>query len=376
MGAAADLRRRRANLVQQVRRSRSASDVFATASARLRPLVDFDAAAWLGTDPGSGLPTSPVRIDDLDGITQAMCSTHWQHELLADDVNLFRDLARAETPVASLRQRVGDELEASPRFRRFLQPLGFDDELRTVLRSSGAPWGTITLWRRRGAAPFTQQDAALLAQLSAPLADALRRHARPGAPAGGAGGDRPGMLVFDPSGDLRSANDEARAWLDELPAEPGVATDHGVLPVWLLITVFRAAAVRHGAGDGTARTRVRSLSGRWLACHASCLRNADGTAGDVALVIEPAPPAAVAPIVAEAFDLTDREQQIVGLLARGAGTNEIADQLFLSRHTVRDHIKAIFAKAGVSSRGELVAKLFADFYEPLHRAEVTRAHMS
>src|SRR3546814_8040817 len=136
MGAAADLSRRRANLVQQVHRSRSASDVFAAAQSRLRPLVAFDAASWLGTDPGTGLPASPVRIDELDGVTRAMCSTHWQHELLADDFNLFRGLARADVPVASLRQTVGDELEASPRFRRFLRPLGFADELRTVDRKS------------------------------------------------------------------------------------------------------------------------------------------------------------------------------------------------------------------------------------------------
>lgn len=35
-------------------------------------------------------------------------------------------------------------------------------------------------------------------------------------------------------------------------------------------------------------------------------------------------------------------------------------------HTVRDYVKAIFAKVGVSSRGELVAKLFAEHYAPLH----------
>lgn len=170
-----------------------------------------------------------------------------------------------------------------------------------------------------------------------------------------------------------SANDEAQAWLAELPPEPGVTTDHGVLPVWLLITTYRAAAIRHGAGDGTAGTRVRTRQGRWLVCHASCLRQPDGTVGNVALVIEPAQPAAIAPVVVEAYDLTSREQQIVGLIARGAATGEIADELFLSPHTVRDHVKAIFAKAGVSSRGELTAKLFADFYEPLHAAKVTRA---
>jgi DNA-binding CsgD family transcriptional regulator len=371
----AEVRRRRDDLVRQIGRGDTAADVFARASVQLRRLVPFDAAAWLGTDPGTGLPTSPIRIDDLDGVTQAMCSDHWQHELLVDDVNAFRHLARAEVPAAALRETVG-EPDHSGRYRRFLQPLGLDDELRAVLRVGDAPWGTITLWRRDGQPPFSPRETALVAGLSAPIGEALRRHARP---ADGLGRplehDRPGLLLFDAAGDVVSVNEEARLWLAELPAEPGLVTDHGVdVPVWMLITMFRASAVRHGVGDGTARTRVRTRRGRWLVCHASCLRRPDGSIGDTALVIEPAQPATIAPLVVEAFDLSEREQQIIRHIARGAGTAEIADELLLSRHTVRDHVKAIFGKAGVSSRGELVAKLFADFYEPVHGAEVTRAH--
>ena len=90
------------------------------------------------------------------------------------------------------------------------------------------------------------------------------------------------------------------------------------------------------------------------------------------MVIEPAKAAEMAPIIVQAYDLTDREQQITRLIARGAGTAAIADELFLSAHTVRDHVKAIFHKVGVTSRGELVAKLFAEHYEPAHLRDTLR----
>jgi hypothetical protein len=37
-------------------------------------------------------------------------------------------------------------------------------------------------------------------------------------------------------------------------------------------------------------------------------------------------------------------------------------------------LKTIFKKVGVSSRGELVAKLFAEHYEPEHLKEVVRVY--
>ncbi|MCX6011992.1 MAG: response regulator transcription factor [Chloroflexi bacterium] len=48
--------------------------------------------------------------------------------------------------------------------------------------------------------------------------------------------------------------------------------------------------------------------------------------------------------------LTERESEILNLLAKGLGNEDIARQLFLSEGTVRNHISSIVDKLGVSDR--------------------------
>jgi len=54
--------------------------------------------------------------------------------------------------------------------------------------------------------------------------------------------------------------------------------------------------------------------------------------------------------------LTDREREILDLVARGLTNAEIARRLFLSDKTVRNHVSNVFAKLQVSDRAEAVAK--------------------
>jgi DNA-binding NarL/FixJ family response regulator len=53
--------------------------------------------------------------------------------------------------------------------------------------------------------------------------------------------------------------------------------------------------------------------------------------------------------------LTDREQQVLRLLAEGASNKEIARQFSLSVHTVERHIANIYSKIGVRNRAEATA---------------------
>jgi DNA-binding CsgD family transcriptional regulator len=75
-------------------------------------------------------------------------------------------------------------------------------------------------------------------------------------------------------------------------------------------------------------------------------------------IVEPAGSHELAPLVAEAYGLTERERAVTRLVARGHPTAEIAARLHLSPWTVQDHLKAIFEKVGVRTRGELVAHIF------------------
>jgi DNA-binding NarL/FixJ family response regulator len=52
--------------------------------------------------------------------------------------------------------------------------------------------------------------------------------------------------------------------------------------------------------------------------------------------------------------LTEREAEILGLIARGMTNPEIAAELFLSNHTIKTHISRIFAKTGSRDRAAAI----------------------
>jgi DNA-binding NarL/FixJ family response regulator len=55
--------------------------------------------------------------------------------------------------------------------------------------------------------------------------------------------------------------------------------------------------------------------------------------------------------------LSARELEVLLLLDRHLGTDEIAQRLFISEHTVRSHVKSLLSKLGVSSRREALERL-------------------
>ena len=58
--------------------------------------------------------------------------------------------------------------------------------------------------------------------------------------------------------------------------------------------------------------------------------------------------------------LTARESEVASFLAQGCSNREIADALFISEHTVKTHLKAIFRKTGVATRSGAAVRIAED----------------
>src|SRR5262249_28473429 len=130
-------------------------------------------------------------------------------------------------------------------------------------------------------------------------------------------------------------------------------------PPQAIAAVVGAARARadRGSDEIIPSARVRLPTGTWLHVHATHVTRPDREPR-TAVVLERASSDQVAPLIARAHQLSQRETQIALLALRGRSTGEIAAELFISEYTVQDHLKSIFEKVGVRSRRELATEVF------------------
>lgn len=308
-------------------------------------IVRVDASAVMTTDADTSLPTCGV----VSGFDASLCAPFWDNELLDPDFNKFTHLERLVPPMATLVDAVDGELTRSPRFNKLYADFDVVDELRFVLVAGSSSLGVGVFVRSGSSGIFPPDELADVRELLPVATTALRRalgrveHATTNHP--------PVVVILDSASCIRSISAGGRRLLEELRIN---GADEDELP-----NILRSAATRARWSRSSSRfaTRVQGRNGEWLWVHVSPMDSDDGT---VAVTIEQARPSDLVPILLDAYGLTAREIDVVLYMARGLAAKEIGEELMISAHTVRDHIKAVYEKAGVNSKGELLARLFSE----------------
>ena len=338
---------------------RASTEVLASA------VPHYWAPCWFTLDPASLLVTSHFDEGIPELPPQWLLAEYYQ-----DDVNKLADVARSQRGISTLHEATGGDPSSSPRWHANMT-LGGDQELIAALRTpSGEVWGALGLYREPGRPLFDDADLAFVQAVAPSLAEGARRALLVGEAVDPEGPDAPGLVVLSDDGEVESATPGVERWLAALPDGDW---DAGKLPSAVLAVAGQALrTAEHPDEPGqVAVSRVLSQAGTWVVLHGASL--VSGTARRVAVIVEPAHPVRIAPLLMSAYGLTEREQHVTRLVLQGNSTAEIAQRLVVSAHTVQQHLKSIFDKTGVRSRRDLVGKVFFTHYEPRLRDNERRA---
>ncbi len=267
-----------------------------------------------------------------------------------------------------------ERFERSAYYNEFLKPQGIHREIAITLSVGHRCVGLIALFRPRSKPNFTPEDKQKAGLMVPYLANGLERalifeHTRQRnwileSSLRGRGG--PGMLVLDRDMNPVFANEEAEALLrGETPASGPTGPGSGEMRLPERLAEACARAARDltafasapepaevswiGAGERTLCARLNVISGHYLGQpeHFLVVKLGEryGTRSSFSTGL------------AEQYQLTPREVEVVGEVVKGSSNAEIAENLFISVHTVENHLKRIFRKMGVRNRTELSYKL-------------------
>jgi DNA-binding CsgD family transcriptional regulator len=311
----------------------------------LHRLVPFDSFAWLLTDPGSEVGTAPIAdvpcLPDLPRLIRLKYATktnRWTQQT---------------EPVAGLHAVTGGQLEQSLVWRELLTDHHVSDVVSIVFRDRFGCWAFLDLWRYVGV--FTEAQTRALAEHVDTVTAALRRctlrtfsqstmphdrHPWPG----------PIVLVLSEQLEVQGQTPETERYLRALVPPDG---HRRAIPASAYNVAAQLLALEAGVDDHHPVARVHLDDGDWLTLRAARIGD------DIAVSIERASPAERLDLLRRSARLTTRETELLNLLATGAATHALAEQMFLSEHTVQDHLKSIFAKTGATSRRDLLARAAA-----------------
>ena len=316
----------------------------------IRRAVGFDAHAWLLTDPETSVGSAPLAdvpcLPELPGLIRLKYLTR---------VN--RWTALSDPPVGRLHDATDGDLTRSPLWRELLSRYDVRDVASSVFRDRFGCWGFLDLWRSGALAPFSRDEAAFLVSIAKPLTEALRGCQASTFAVSPPHDPRrlgPVVLLLSPQLQVLGQTPETEEYLRVLvPPTQGQAP----IPASAYNVAAQLLSVEADVDRNPPSARVHLSGGVWVTLRAARIGDANGAADrDIAVTIEETSPSGRVVLFSRAFAFSVRERELLAHLVEGADTREIAHRMFLSEHTVQDHLKSIFAKTSARNRRTLLTR--------------------
>lgn len=314
--------------------------------AEIRREVPFDAHVWLLLDPDTLVGWSPLAEVPLpDGLPSLVRARYLARS------QRWTDLPPGEARSLAFGPRAASG--ADP-WQDLLAAVGVDDVATVVVGDRFGIWGCLDLWRTGGT--FSADECSVLGEVARRVALPLRRRLAATFVAPWAHEPPPGgpavLLLTDDLGTVTQTTATEGHLRRLLPTDPGRLP----VPAAAYNVAAQLLAREAGVDDHPPWARMQLDGASWSTVRAGRLVGAPAGGASIAVSFEECPPAERAALFARVVGLSAREAEVLEQVALGRGNQEIARRLFVSEHTVQDHLKAVFDKSGTRDRRTLAAR--------------------
>jgi DNA-binding CsgD family transcriptional regulator/PAS domain-containing protein len=167
------------------------------------------------------------------------------------------------------------------------------------------------------------------------------------------------VLLFDNDGGILFANPSADHLLSQQTEDEllGSCNSQPRQPLFTLLSSLVERVASHDGPSSPWSGAIELEKGHMMACEVSAVP-APAYDGPNAVLVTLQPTESESDTRIQVFSsshgLSPREQEVLRLLGRGLTTAAMADELGISPHTIRDHLKHLYRKTGTKGRNELL----------------------
>jgi DNA-binding CsgD family transcriptional regulator len=310
-------------------------------------LVPFEHFAFVLTDPVTTVGVSPLAQVPVGAALPGLIRLRYL-------TRAARWTTLPEPGCTTLSAAVARQSTDGDPWRHRLAELGVRDVLLAVLRDRHGTWAFLDLWRHDGG--FGEAEVAAVAEALPALtrqvrAAVARTFVAPSTPAS-APQPGPGVLLLTDELLPVAGTPALRAWLATLLPPPPASSP---VPASAFNVSAQLLAVEAGLDDHRPWGRVPVAPGTWLTVSAERLTH-EAEGASIAVGYGMAGAGDRLDVFVRAHGLSVRECDVVRAVATGADTRGVGRSLGITELTVQDHLKAVFARTGAATRGDLLAR--------------------